>query len=445
MFVVIARLVAAGPKPRSENAETEPSLAREVLNEVLGFASPDETYFHTLAVNSEHCTAHIRYNFHFHDTQGNFLDEASQLYTDFPTGSPPALVASHLPLLLQVRSLHPLVFARKFDASNASSTQFLRSSVLQLAKAARPSWAPLTGHLVLAGHAVFDLAPATYALRLGRLARGCLLRQRRDVAVGDKTAQQQQPQQQPQQQQQKNQQQQQYRLAALGRRAERPAPARANNNNINNNNSNNINNNNKSLRPIALRAHSGAKGVLLLTELYAVPGLKGASTGSPPAAAEKSPLAWLRVGSGWDAAQLRFSGACSVVDAEEASREGLFAVLHWHAASVRRKLTIRWVGPGGAELQSEEVPEWQLLSGIRAPLPAQGFEPGWWSLEVVQLEMHQGAPLEGGAHRGQRRGQTMLGQRRFFLFGPDTPPDAAVFQDLFSFDAQQVESASSLL
>ncbi|CAE8643137.1 unnamed protein product, partial [Polarella glacialis] len=75
------KLVAAGPKPRSENAETEPSLAREVLNEVLGFASPDETYFHTLAVNSEHCTAHIRYNFHFHDTQGNFLYEASQLYT----------------------------------------------------------------------------------------------------------------------------------------------------------------------------------------------------------------------------------------------------------------------------------------------------------------------------------------------------------------------------
>ncbi|CAJ1418577.1 unnamed protein product [Effrenium voratum] len=182
-------IIAKGPVYSARIASG--SMAREVLNEVLFFASPDETFFHTLAVNSRYCSLHARYNFHFHHTQGHFLDESSRRYTDFPTGSPPVLREEHLPLLLQVRSQHPIIFARKFDGSTGIDVAALQRSTNQLVPAPG-DWSPVLAALGLASNAggsqllssqsVFDAAPADFRLTAARaftLSMGFATRQAR--------------------------------------------------------------------------------------------------------------------------------------------------------------------------------------------------------------------------------------------------------------------------
>ncbi|CAK9054974.1 unnamed protein product [Durusdinium trenchii] len=119
-----------------------------------------------------------RYNFHFHHTEGHFLDQSSQRYTDFPTGSPPVLTLKEVPLLTEVRAFHPIIFARKFDASNHSS---IRLEELSPLRKAINRWAPATGSFSkildavshgdlrgaeqqLSSTSIFDTLPASYRL-----------------------------------------------------------------------------------------------------------------------------------------------------------------------------------------------------------------------------------------------------------------------------------------
>lgn len=368
--------------------DTSITAVHEVLREVLFFASPDETFFHTLAVNSEFCSSHMRHGFHFHDTQGNVLDESIRQYTDFPTGSPPTLAEGHFKLLAEVRALQPMAFARKFDPSNASSMALLDSIGRALSTAAEPQWVEVEMGEAWAGalapallgadcaaeaglstvrqvvfpvRSVFDIVPAVYRLRLAVGATRCL--------DGSAAA------------------------AAAG-----PAAA-------------------------ATRGAAMVAGEVWLTEKYAVPVALGTAGGAALAVALRgaatavSPLAWLRVGTGWDGESLHFEGSAAVVGAEASVASGLFVVLHWRPAAAARRLLITWTGPDDQRLQVEEpTAAWALLSHSRAPLPSAPAH-GNWSVEVSQR---------------LGRGRRVVGERRFFVFGTGRVVPAEVVGLLFS-------------
>lgn len=355
--------------------------AGDVLGEVGDFASPDETFFHTLAVNSEHCTSHARHNFHFHDTQGNFLDESSQSYTDFPTGSPPVLSQSHSVLLQEVRSHQPIVFARKFDPHNTSSMTFLQHIREVLSSTPKTSlrtlhvkdmtWgrrissavigAECMSHVQLSDvqqvehqpDSVFDIYPSTYIFQVHGLSARC-------VDAGIHT------------------------------------PIRGEN--------------------------TSARGELWLQERYAVPRYD-TSTVSRARSAFRSPLLWLRIGLDWSARHLGFQGPVAVMSAEAVIKLGVFVVLHWIPAQAPRQLRFKWSGPGGATFfEEDEVPAWSLLSASHSTLQRRPLA-GWWSLQVMQHV------------KGRSRAPT-IGERQFFIFNATYPLDPDAVQ-LFFFPSKK--------
>ncbi|CAE7754769.1 Xylt1 [Symbiodinium necroappetens] len=315
----VLKLVADGPDYIGRIKQSSRSLAREVLNEVLFFSSPDETFFHTLAVNSVYCTSHLRYNFHFHDTQGNFLDESSRSYTDFPTGSPPVLTSSSLPLLQQVREQHPIIFARKFDAANASSMSFLEAHVDQLLKPSTTTWQPASG---IYAHAFGSLLGACGEVEGVRyLSEGGSIGMPQRLSL----------------------------RAVVSRSCVQRASA-------------------------ALRGQVPVHGDVLLSERFVQP-VVGDVTNSATAL---SPLHWIRVGTGWDPALLRFTGVAGLMPLSQASSMGLFAVSYWERCAVQRRLRLRCRSPAGSSTDTEEVLRpWQPISVTRLPLPA-GAMAGWW-------------------------------------------------------------------
>ncbi|CAE7248366.1 Xylt1 [Symbiodinium sp. CCMP2592] len=366
----VLKLVADGPDYIGRINQSGRSLAREVLNEVLFFSSPDETFFHTLAVNSLYCTSHLRYNFHFHDTQGNFLDESSRSYTDFPTGSPPVLTSSSLPLLQQVREQHPIIFARKFDAANASSMSFLEAHVEQLLKPSIATWQPALGVYAHAFGALLgacgEIEGVTYLSEGGSI--GMLQR------------------------------------LSLRAKVSRWCVQRA---------------------LAALRGQVPVQGDVLLSERFVQP-VVGDVTNSATAL---SPLHGIRVGTGWDPVLLRFTGIAGLVPLSQASSMGLFAVSYWERCAVHRRLRLRCRSPSGSSTETEEVLlPWQPISVTRLPLPA-GATAGWWSLDIEQLSS---APAEIPTASSDDR-LHVLAQSRFYLFGKDTI-HVEVLEELFSAD-----------
>eukprot|EP00913_Durusdinium_trenchii_P007045 g6628.t1 len=280
------------------------SLSRQVLNEVLFFPSPDETFFHTLAMNSHFCRSYATYNFHFHHTEGHFLDQSSQRYTDFPTGSPPVLTLKEVPLLTEVRAFHPIIFARKFDASN-------HSSIRSLAQKRQG----LKGRFAL-GQAINRWAPAT----------GSFSKILDAVSHGDLRGAEQQ-------------------LSSTSIFDTLPA----------------------SYRLYVQHAHSAqphfrearVNGTLWLTERYAVP------QEPKDLLWTHSPIQWIRVGTGWNSSDLQFHGAVSVLSTLEA-QQGLWAAFYWHLGQPARHLQISWSSPNGRRIW--ELPAYQLFSVAKAPL-----------------------------------------------------------------------------
>eukprot|EP00439_Symbiodinium_sp_Y106_P079226 s515_g17.t3 len=365
----VLKLVADGPDYIGRINQSSRSLAREVLNEVLFFSSPDETFFHTLAVNSLYCTSHLRYNFHFHDTQGNFLDESSRSYTDFPTGSPPVLTSSSLPLLQQVREQHPIIFARKFDAANASSMSFLEAHVEQLLKPSITTWQPASG---IYAHAFGSLLGAC-----GEIAGVRYLSEGGSFGTPQRLS----------------------LRATVSRWCVQRASA-------------------------ALRGQVPVRGDVLLSERFVQP-VVGDVTNSATAL---SPLHWIRVGAGWDPVLLRFTGVAGLIPLSQARSMGFFAVSYWERCAVQRRLRLRCRSPSGSSTETEEVLlPWQPISVTRVPLPA-GATAGWWSLDIEQLSSDPLGEIPTASSDDRLH---VLAQARFYLFGKDTI-HVEVLEELFS-------------
>lgn len=343
------------------------NTAQDVLREVLFFASPDETFFHTLAVNSHFCGTHVRHGLHFHDTQGNFLDESSRKYTDFATGSPPVLAEVQVPLLTQVRANNQIFFARKFDPTNSSSLAALAAISGVVERENQSRWMSIfhgfdwgrvllrtifdlqcMASVVLSGleqqravGSAIDVVPSVYSLNMSFMGTTCLPK----------------------------------------------------------------------LRGFAGRGLTTTRGSLTLIEKYVVPGygldvvkeFEGQSS-------SLSPITWMRVGVGWNSDALQFSGTVSLIGAAAAINRGIYLVVHWRPAGRSRNCSVKWVSPEGQEfVRYESVMAWSMLSHSLKPEGKLPITSGWWHVEAT-------------AHEG-----IVVGSRRFYVFDErQTVPGEAV-------------------
>lgn len=176
----------------------------------------------------------------------------------------------------------------------------------------------------------------------------------------------------------------------------------------------------------ALRGQVPVHGDVLLSERFVQP-VVGDVTNSATAL---SPLHWIRVGTGWDPALLRFTGVAGLMPLSQASSMGLFAVSYWERCAVQRRLRLRCRSPAGSSTDTEEVLRpWQPISVTRLPLPA-GAMAGWWSLDIEQLSSVPLAEIPTASSDDRLH---VLAQSRFYLFGKDAI-HVEVLEELFSAD-----------